>query len=126
MFSLQLLVPLALPYQLYQEGNKDKANELLDDLAMNILYDEKAQNQDPFWEKTSADYFTGLALALFEDAKEAEINLNTINLMTTVGEEKVANSTYIKEYFGFHPSSIGKCCRGQQKQAYGYVWKYKN
>ena len=91
--------PLSLPYTLYKEGNKDKANELLDDLAMNILYDEKAQNQDPFWEKTSADYFTGLALALFEDAKEAEINLNTINLMTTVGEEKIANSTYIKEYF---------------------------
>ena len=93
--------PLGLPYQLYKSGNKDKANELLDDLAMNILYDDKAQSQDPFWEKTSADYFTGLALALFEDAKEEEINLNTINLMTTVGEEKIGNTTYIKEYFGY-------------------------
>ena len=93
--------PLTLPYELYKTGNKDKANELLDDLAMNILYDEKAQNQDPFWEKTSADYFTGLALGLFEDAKEEEINLNSINLMTTVGEEKLMASTYIKEYFGF-------------------------
>ena len=93
--------PLGLPYQLYKSGNKDKANELLDDLAMNILYDDKAQNQDPFWEKTSADYFTGLALALFDDAKEDEINLNTINLMTTVGEEKLGNTTYIKEYFGY-------------------------
>ncbi len=93
--------PLTLPYELYKAGNKDKANELLDDLAMNILYDEKAQNQDPFWEKTSADYFTGLALGLFEDAKEEEINLNSINLMTTVGEEKLMASTYIKEYFSF-------------------------
>jgi len=93
--------PLTLPYNLYKAGNKDKANELLDDLAMNILYDEKAQNQDPFWEKTSADYFTGLALGLFEDAKEEEINLNSINLMTTVGEEKLMASTYIKEYFSF-------------------------
>ena len=91
--------PLTLPYELYRSGNKDKANELLDDLAMNILYDEKAQNQDPFWEKTSADYFTGLALGLFEDAKEEEINLNSINLMTTVGEDKLMASTYIKEYF---------------------------
>lgn len=98
--------PLTLPYELYRAGNKDKANELLDDLAMNILYDEKAQNQDPFWEKTSADYFTGLALGLFEDAKEEEINLNSINLMTTVGEEKLLASTYIKEYFNFKdPSS---------------------
>ena len=93
--------PLTLPYQLHKEGNKDKANELLDDLAANILYDEKAQNQDPFWEKTSADYFTGLALALFDDAKEEEINLNSINLMTTVGEDKCGHSTYMKEYFSF-------------------------
>lgn len=93
--------PLALPYSLYKEGNSDKANELLDDLAMNILYDEKSQNADPFWEKTSADYFAGLALALFDDAKEEEINLNTINLMTTVGEEKFRNTTYIKEYFSY-------------------------
>ena len=91
--------PLSLPYSLYKNGNQDKANELLDDLAMNILYDEKAQNQDPFWEKTSADYFAGLCLALFEDAKEEEINLNSINFMTTVGEEKFLGNTYIKEYF---------------------------
>lgn len=91
--------PLSLPYNLYKSGNSDKANELLDDLALNILYDEKSQNQDPFWEKTSADYFTGLALGLFEDADESQINLNSINLMTTLGEEKFAGSTYIKEYF---------------------------
>ena len=91
--------PLTLPYSLYKTGNKDKANELLDDLALNILYDEKSQNQDPFWEKTSADYFTGIALGLFEDAKEEEINLNSINLMTTVGEDRCGPSTYIKEYF---------------------------
>ena len=91
--------PLTLPYSLHKSGNKDKANELLDDLALNILYDEKSQNQDPFWEKTSADYFTGIALGLFEDAKEEEINLNSINLMTTVGEDRCGPSTYIKEYF---------------------------
>ncbi len=91
--------PLDLPYKLYKEGNQDKANELLDDLALNILYDEASQNQDPFWERTSADYFAGLALALFEDASMDEINLNSINYITTVGEEKYLGSNYIKEYF---------------------------
>lgn len=90
--------PLKLPYDLYKSGNPDKATELIDDLGINILYDEKNTN-DPFWEKTSADYFAGLALGLFEDAKESEINLNSINLMTTVGEERLGASTYIKEYF---------------------------
>ncbi len=91
--------PITLPYSLYKEGNIDKATELLDDLAKNILYDESSKGTDPFWENTSADYFVGLCLALFEDAKEEEINLNTINLMTTVGEEKIGGSTYMKEYF---------------------------
>ena len=91
--------PMSLPYQMYKSGNQDKAIELLDDLALNILYDESNQNADPFWEKTSADYFSGVALGLFEDAKEEEININSISLATTVGEEKFGGSTYIKEYF---------------------------
>ena len=91
--------PMSLPYQMYKNGNQDKAIELLDDLALNILYDESNKNADPFWEKTSADYFSGVALGLFEDAKEDEININSISLATTVGEEKFGGSTYIKEYF---------------------------
>ena len=92
--------PLTLPYRLWNSGNQDKAIELLDDLALNILYDESNKNADPFWEKTSAGYFAGLALGLFEDAKEEEININSISLMTTVGEDKFrGSSTYIKEYF---------------------------
>ncbi len=93
--------PMTLPYSLYKSGDPDKANELLDDLARNILYDENNKSADPFWENTSADYFAGLALALFDDAKEEEINLNSINLMTTVGEEKIkgTNTVYMKEYF---------------------------
>ena len=97
--------PLHLPYQLYQQGNPDKATELLDDLAINILYDESSKNADPFWEKTSADYFAGLALGLFEDTDEDKINLNSINLMTTVGEDRCGASTYIKEYFGLKDPS---------------------
>lgn len=93
--------PLSLPYKLYKEGDSDKATELLDDLALNILYDKSAKNNDPFWEKTSADYFAGLSQALFEDATEDEINLNSINLMTTVGEDKFMGSNYMKEYFSY-------------------------
>ena len=98
--------PMSLPYQIYKSGNQDKAIELLDDLALNILYDDSNKNADPFWEKTSADYFSGVALGLFEDAKPDEININSISLATTVGEEKFGGSTYIKEYFaGKDPAS---------------------
>ena len=89
--------PLSLPYKLYKSGNTDKAVELVDDVALNILQDKKAQ--DPFWEKSASDYFAGVTLGLFEDAQEEEVNLNSINYVTTVGEEKFATSNYIKEYF---------------------------
>ena len=92
--------PMNLPYKLYQEGNTDKSVELLDDLALNILYDEK-NTGDPFWEKSGADYFSGLALGLFEDATEEQVNLNSMNLMSNLGEERFGgpNNNYIKEYF---------------------------
>ena len=91
---------MTLPYKLYKEGNQDKAIELLDDLALNILYEEKSSG-DPFWEKTAADYFTGLALGLFEDGTEDQININSVNLMSSLGEERFGgpNNNYIKEYF---------------------------
>ena len=90
--------PLTLPYQYYKDGNKDKATELLDDVALNILYDPNNKGE-PFWEKSAADYFSGLALGLFEDAKPEQINLSSINYMSTVGEDKFAAGTFIKEYF---------------------------
>ena len=98
--------PMNLPYKLYKEGNMDKAVELLDDLALNILYEEK-NSGDPFWEKSGADYFSGLALGLFEDADESQINLNSMNLMSSLGEERFGgpNNNYIKEYFNMKDPS---------------------
>lgn len=91
--------PYTLPYKYYKEGNQDKANELLNDMAINIATDEKAD--DPFWTNSAADYLTGLSLGMFEDAPEDEISISTVNLMMTVGEEKIGASTYMKEYFKF-------------------------
>ena len=91
--------PLNLPYQYYKNGNKDKATELLNDVALNILYDPSKRSDSDFWEKSSADYFSGLALGLFEDATEKEVNINSINYISTVGEERYGSSNYIREYF---------------------------
>ncbi len=89
--------PLAIPYYYYKNGNKDKAIELIKDIGSNILVDPK--NKDPFWEQTAADYFCALALGLFEDGKEDEININSIFLMDSVGDQRFGGSRYINEYF---------------------------
>ncbi len=91
--------PLSLPYQYYKSGNVDKGIELLDDVALNILYNKDGGKDSEFWEKSAADYFSGLALGLFMDAKEEEVNLNSINIMSTVGDERRGTTPYIKEYF---------------------------
>ena len=90
--------PFSYPYRIYKEGNTDKANELLQDLASNILIDPN-NKAEPFWEQTASNFFTGLSLGLFDDATEEEININSINMMAEVGEDRIGSSNYIKEYF---------------------------
>ena len=99
--------PYHLPYKFQKEGNFDKANELLNDLATNIVVDGKGN--DPFWQDSASSYLTGLSLALFEDAKEEEININSINLMMTVGEDKYGASNYLKEYFNAKDPASPAC-----------------
>lgn len=90
--------PFSYPYRIYKEGDVDKANELLQDLASNILIDPN-NKAEPFWEQTASNFFTGLSLGLFDDATEEEININSINMMAEVGEDRYGSSNYIKEYF---------------------------
>ena len=91
--------PFTLPYKFYKEGKNDKAMELLEDLGANILTDPNSKANDPFWENASKDYFTALSIGLFEDAPEDAININSINLMATQGEQKFGRSFYDREYF---------------------------
>lgn len=92
--------PLSIPYNFYNKsGLRDKAIELIYDLGLNIFYDKSNKNADPFWERSASNYFSGLVLALFEDANEKEINLNSVINMSENGQEKFGGSNYIKEYF---------------------------
>ncbi len=79
--------PLTFPYQLYKNGKIDKALEMVEDLGY-YIFSDKNDTSDPFWVNSTIDYFTGLVLYLFENAKEEEINLNSILAITTFGAEK--------------------------------------
>lgn len=70
--------PLNMPYQLYKNGEKDRAIKCVEDIAYYMFYDAKDKNSDPFWINSVINCFTGVVLYLFENAKEDEINLLSV------------------------------------------------
>lgn len=67
--------PIELSNRLYKEGNKDKAQELVEDLGF-YLFNDLTDTSDPFWINSTIDYFTGLTLYCFEN--EEDVNLTTV------------------------------------------------
>ena len=49
----------------------------------------------------------------------AQYNKDTENLIRIFPSAKA-----VQKQLGFSDANIGKCCRGQRKTAYGYIWKY--
>ena len=84
--------PLTLIYKLYKKGKKDEAVNLLEDIAKTIMQDNG--KGDPFWSNSASAYFVGLALSLIENAKEEEVNFNSIHYLTTLGDDEL-----LDEYF---------------------------
>lgn len=86
--------PLEYPYQLYKQNKIDETIKYLEQFSMDIFGDDNYN--DPFWENSARSLFIGLALSLYEDAKENEIHLVSISYIL---EELNSNINDVKEYF---------------------------
>lgn len=83
--------PLDLPYEFYKNKEFDKAASLIEDIGYYLFTDPQNKEFDSFWTNSVIDYFTGLTLYLFENAKPEEININSIyNLANELIDEKTA------------------------------------
>lgn len=71
--------PLSVPYAFYKEGDIDKACELVNDIARNIITEEK-DISEPFWRNSAVDMFFGLVLILFKLCIENELDEMNVNL----------------------------------------------
>ena len=69
--------PLLIPYHLYHQDHQDAAMHMIENIG-NIIYRQENKESDPFWSNSAKNYFVGLTLYLFENAKEDEINFNSI------------------------------------------------
>ena len=80
--------PLKLAYDLYKT-NKDKGIKMVEDLGYYLFTDIKERQMDPFWTNSTINYFTGVVLYLFENAKEEEIHLGSVqNLSNQITNSK--------------------------------------
>lgn len=89
--------PLLVPYKLYKENRKDEAISMITNMALEIFKSNNI-NADPFWQNMAANYFSGLALILFNEADEEEINIGSIQTIMMQSENKYNDSTYMKTY----------------------------
>lgn len=90
--------PLSLPYELYKNGQTDKAIEILENVGYYFCCNEIINDHsDPFWTNSATSLFIGCALYLFENAKKEEVNISSIfNLVSEfdkVAEEVKTYST---------------------------------
>lgn len=89
--------PFLYPYELYKNGQKDEALNILDNIGESIFYEKSST--DPFWSKTASDIFAASVLGLFQDAKKEEINLNSVAAILENFATRLGNSTYSADYF---------------------------
>lgn len=91
--------PLKYPYNLYKSGNVDAALDSINKLAVPIFHDKASK--DPFWENSACDFFTGLVLSLFDDAKEDEVNFNSVNALFDSLNVRYGDKDLLTHYFEY-------------------------
>jgi len=73
--------PLIVPYYLYHNGQRDKAIELVNDMASCII--KSKFEREPYWQNSAADLLTGMLLVLFECAQKNELNFMSLRKLRT-------------------------------------------
>jgi len=99
--------PLIVPYRLYHSGQRDKAAELVNDMAGCIV--KEGYEKEPYWSNSASDMLAGLILILFECAQESELNFKSLRALRTqafrnsnVSMNSSENITFIQEHFLNH------------------------
>lgn len=90
--------PLALPFDLYRNGERSKAVEMVSELAGMIVGNNF---EDPFWAHSSADVVTGFMLILLDKAPREKCNIKSmIALWTQYLDEREKTKKLIGKAFG--------------------------
>ena len=86
--------PLYASYQLYKNGTEEDkyyAEQMVAELA-HALY-PNLSNKDPFWNDSARTLFIGVALSLFNYAKEEEVHLPSVHAFIAEGNQGGSRTT---------------------------------
>ncbi len=91
---------LSIPYDLYINGNIDKACEMVNDVAINLM---PLALKDPYWDSSARDVFVGLVLLLFRICQKYDFPKEAVNIQNfLVIRSEMFNSSFtdtIKQTF---------------------------
>lgn len=71
--------PLAVPYELYCQGDIDRAYEFINDIATNLTAMGRSE-KEPFWDNSAGTLFSGLTVLLFKYCKEFSQSENVVHI----------------------------------------------
>ena len=98
--------PLTLPYSLYKNNDLDSSVMELENIAYYLFSD--SDEASSFWNNSAIDYFVGLTLHLFENAKSDELNLESIYNLANKIDDKFINKIKDKATISYYLSAILK------------------
>ena len=90
--------PLSTAFAAYKNGNKEKSNAYLSEIAQTIYAGLSANCNDVFWTATAERFWIGLAQLLRDEVDESAFTMENIRLLEAQGMERFATSRYLNEY----------------------------
>jgi len=97
--------PLLVPYHLYKNNHQDTAIRIVENIG-NIIFHSERKEIDPFWNNSARNYFVGLTLYLFENAKEEEINFVSVYDLSTQIETSGKGKEILESLPATNPANI--------------------
>lgn len=70
---------LSVPYELYLQGQIDKACEFINDTTVNLI---PISAKDPYWDYSARDMLFGLVMLLFKICRDEKIPFQSVNMRT--------------------------------------------
>ena len=97
--------PIQSIYRDYKGGKVDKANRELNNMSETIFQLVESKKV-PFWHITSANYYVGCELTLFNLFDESMATIDNAFNLHIQGEKKIGGMTYMKDYYSDEEDSV--------------------